>query len=84
MPAPLRISDLIAATSNRRTNRSRKSSEPNPNSSVAASASGITARTRRHPVSATSASGTHAAHARPSIAQKTFVNGALFRVPLKI
>ena len=66
-----------------RMNSSRKSIEPNPNSSVAASASGITARTRRQPVRATSASGIDAVHARLTMAQKTFVSGALLSVPLR-
>ncbi len=66
-----------------RINSSRKNIEPNPNSSVPASASGITARTRRQPVMATSASGIDAVHPRLTRAQKTFVSGALLSVPLR-
>ena len=60
--APLRNADLNASTFNARTNSSRNSIEPKPNSSVPARANGITARTRRQPVKTMTANGNDAVH----------------------
>ena len=84
IPAPLRISDLIAATSNRRMNRLAEQQRAEPEEQRGGE------RERHHRPDAPPPGQRHQRERNPrgprqaEHAQKTFVNGALFRVPLRI